>query len=369
MKQDFMGWIGKLLGLINGKADTSHTHAASDIASGTVATARLGSGSADNTVFLRGDQTWAAPAGGGLSDGDKGDITVSSSGSAWAIDPAAVTLAKMANLAQDQFIGRVTASTGVPETATVTAAARTVLDDASVSAMVDTLGGASSTGTGGLVRATSPTLVTPALGTPASGVLTNCTGLPVPGGLVNTDGDLATAINSGACAAALPSTMWMMLIADYALANSAAEQKLFNTTTNGTLTLPAGVYYFEAFVYILGMSGTSGNLAFDLLGAGTATMDRWGWQATGADNASPLNGNTCGTSATVTQQSVASVISAAVGTGIQFTVRGMVRISSGGTIIPSGTLANASAATVKAGSWIKVQRLGTSSETYRGAWT
>ena len=32
------------------------------------------------------------------------------------------------------------------------------------------------TGTGSLVFATSPTLVTPALGTPASGVLTNCTG-------------------------------------------------------------------------------------------------------------------------------------------------------------------------------------------------
>ncbi len=64
---------------------------------------------------------------------------------------------------------------------TVTAAAATVLDDPSVAAMVDTLGGASSTGSGGLVRATSPTLVTPALGTPASGVLTNCTGLPLSG--------------------------------------------------------------------------------------------------------------------------------------------------------------------------------------------
>lgn len=37
------------------------------------------------------------------------------------------------------------------------------------------------TGTGLLVFNTSPTLVTPALGTPASGVLTNCTGLPLSG--------------------------------------------------------------------------------------------------------------------------------------------------------------------------------------------
>lgn len=38
------------------------------------------------------------------------------------------------------------------------------------------------TGTGNPVLATSPTLVTPALGTPSSGTLTNCTGLPVAGG-------------------------------------------------------------------------------------------------------------------------------------------------------------------------------------------
>ena len=38
------------------------------------------------------------------------------------------------------------------------------------------------TGSGAPVRATSPTLVTPALGTPSSGTLTNCTGLP-PGGI------------------------------------------------------------------------------------------------------------------------------------------------------------------------------------------
>ena len=38
-------------------------------------------------------------------------------------------------------------------------------------------GGSTSTGTGAVVLATSPTLVTPALGTPSSGTLTNCTGV------------------------------------------------------------------------------------------------------------------------------------------------------------------------------------------------
>ena len=48
------------------------------------------------------------------------------------------------------------------------------------------------TGTGALVFANSPTLVTPALGTPASGVLTNATGLPIGSGVSGLGAGVAT---------------------------------------------------------------------------------------------------------------------------------------------------------------------------------
>jgi hypothetical protein len=71
---------------------------------------------------------------------------------------AAITYAKIQNVAADKVLGNFTGSTGVvQELAT--------------------------TGTGDVVRATSPTLVTPNLGTPSAAVLTSATGLPLTSGV------------------------------------------------------------------------------------------------------------------------------------------------------------------------------------------
>ena len=57
-------------------------------------------GTASNTTFLRGDNTWGTPAGGGgISDGDKGDIVVTNSGALWTIENDAVNADKLADTA------------------------------------------------------------------------------------------------------------------------------------------------------------------------------------------------------------------------------------------------------------------------------
>jgi len=65
--------ITNLVTDLAGKAATVHTHAATDITSGTIATARLGSGTANATTFLCGNQTWATPSGG------SGSVTIAKS--------------------------------------------------------------------------------------------------------------------------------------------------------------------------------------------------------------------------------------------------------------------------------------------------
>lgn len=158
------------------------------------------------------------------------------------------------------------------------------------------------------------------------------------------------------------------LSASYTLTNTASAQKLFNSSTNGTLTLPTGTYFFECLFSLSSMSGTSGNAQFQILGGGTATVGTVLYNAVGVDG----NINTAATqtgSTSNASSSPAALVTAATNTNLHALVRGTFRVTVAGTIIPSIALANAAAAVVAAGSYFRCYKVGSSSFTTVGNWS
>lgn len=70
-------------------------------------------------MVLDGTQGPSGPPGTGLSDGDRGDITVSGSGATFTIDNAAVTYAKIQNVTGIRLLGRGTSTVGSVQEITV----------------------------------------------------------------------------------------------------------------------------------------------------------------------------------------------------------------------------------------------------------
>lgn len=103
---------------------------------------KLAAGTSGNFLKTNGagaNPAWAAAPS--LSDGDKGDITVSGSGATWTIDNDVVTYAKIQNVSTtDRLLGRSTAGAGDIEEITCTAAGRALLDDADATTQRSTLG-------------------------------------------------------------------------------------------------------------------------------------------------------------------------------------------------------------------------------------
>jgi len=161
---------------------------------------------------------------------------------------------------------------------------------------------------------------------------------------------------------------FVRLTSGYTLTSTTNSQKAFNLPANGALTLPANTaYFFECLLSIDTMSATSGNMGFDLLGAGTATISNQSWFLHGLDATTQSTAAAVSGVASEAARTGDTVV-AATGTAVHAFVRGNFSISTGGSIIPSVKLTTAAAAVVRAGSYFKVERIGLDTVTTVGNW-
>jgi hypothetical protein len=216
--------------------------------------------------------------------------------------------------------------------------------------------------------------VRPTTGTAAQAPIRLVSGTNVStpvGGAIEYDGVVlygtATASNRGV----LPAEQFIALVSDYIANDSATAQKVFNSPTNGAITLDASTTYMMEGVYYItrGLGSNSHTLSTLFALGGTLTSITYTADTTSTTGATlGAVSRIYGTSSTDLVVTAASVSTTE---NITVTIKGMVRTNAAGTFTPQIKYDSApgGAPTILKNSYFKLTPVGTSTVASVGNWS
>ncbi len=185
-------------------------------------------------------------------------------------------------------------------------------------------------------------------------------------GAIEFDGTAFYATAADSSRQVVVAQQFISLTSSYTLVSQTAAQPLFNSTTNGALTVQGSTsYFFDCFFTLTGMSATNGTFGFQL--GGTATQSA-SFESMAAKVAAFTNSSTLQVEFTTTGVDTSLTSNSTNTNGIAH-IRGIIRVTAGGTIIPEVNLSRAAAAVVGTDSYFTLHPLGSDTATSQGDWS
>ena len=324
------------------------------------------------TITLGGNLTTSGAFATTLTVGATTSLTLPASGTvlssvtAPAANPITGTPSSSNYLRGDGTWAAVTAGAGGSDTQVQYNSAGALTGSANLTFNGTTLTAAGFSGPlNGTVGATTPTTgrfttITQSAGTASIApiILTSGTNLTTAAaGAFEYDGNTPYFSVAASTRGVLRTEQWVVLTGTNTLTSQTAVQPIFDGgggPTNGSVTLPIGTYQFECVYALTAMSATSGSFGFALGGAATFT---YAYDATASKAGTAAATSQAGFKLFSSAASTALVTNS-TGTVGSALIKGIIRVTVAGTIIPQVSLTVAAAAIVSTNSYFKVSPLG-----------